>query len=140
MITSTLSEQRQFTLAENGMMNCTLFQEPAAKVCNLDYLLHITRGNKKIINNIVAVFFKETKKEMIDLTGAIEKRNYPVISDIAHKIKSAFSILGITVLEPVFKEMELLSTSTSSIANIKLLNHRVNIVFNQAMAEMKAAN
>jgi HPt (histidine-containing phosphotransfer) domain-containing protein len=140
MTTLTLSEQRQFALAENGMMNCTLFQEPAAKVCNLDYLLHVTRGNKKIINNIVAVFFNETKKEMIDLNGAIKRRNYPVISDIAHKIKSAFSILGVTALEPVFKEMELLSSNTSPISNIELLNRRVNIVFNQAKEEMMIEN
>jgi HPt (histidine-containing phosphotransfer) domain-containing protein len=140
MRVSTLSEQRQSTLAQNGMMNCTVFQEPAVKVCNLDYLLHVTRGNTKIINNILAVFFKETRKEMIDLTGAIEKRNYPVISDIAHKIKSAFSILGITALEPVFKEMELLSSNTSPISNIELLNRRVNIVFNQAKEEMMIEN
>jgi HPt (histidine-containing phosphotransfer) domain-containing protein len=140
MTTLTLSEQRQFTLAENGMINCTLYQEPAAKVCNLDYLLHVTRGNKEIINNIVAVFFKETKKEMIDLTGAIQKRNYPVISDIAHKIKSAFSILGITALEQTFKEMELLISNTSPISNIELLNRRVNIVFNQAKEEMMIEN
>jgi HPt (histidine-containing phosphotransfer) domain-containing protein len=136
MTASTLSEQRKFILAESGMMNCTVVQEPAAKVCNLDYLLQVTRGNQKIINNIVTVFFKETKKEMIDLTGAIEKRNYPVISDIAHKIKSAFSILGITVLEAVFKEMEQLSSNTSPIANIEQLNHRVHFVFNQAKVEM----
>lgn len=112
----------------------------SAKVCNMDYLVNVTRGNKKIINNIVAVFFKETKKEMVDLNGAIEKRNYTAISNIAHKIKSAFSILGISVLEPVFKEMEQLSCSTSSIGNIELLNRRVHFVFTQAKEEMMIEN
>ena len=120
----------------------TKFNTPAAvsdKVCNLEYLVGITRGNKKIINNIVAVFFKETGKELTYLNDAIEKTNYKDISDISHKIKSAFSILGISLLEPVFKEMEQLSSITSCIGNIELLNHRVNIVFNQAKAEMKTA-
>jgi CheY-like chemotaxis protein len=110
------------------------------KVCNLDYLMGATHGNKKIINNIVAVFFKETKKELICLNDAIEKTNYPGISDISHKIKSAFSIMGIAVLDPVFKEMESLSLSTSSIGNIELLNRRVNLVFNQARKEMMIEN
>jgi len=110
------------------------------KVCNLDYLMGATHGNKKIINNIVAVFFKETRKELIFLNDAIKKTNYPVISDISHKIKSAFSILGISVLEPVFEEMEQLSSSTSSIGNIELLNRRVNFVFNQAKKEMMLEN
>lgn len=110
------------------------------KVCNLDYLMGATHGNKKIINNIVAVFFKETRKELSYLNEAIKKTNYPVISDISHKIKSAFSILGISVLEPVFKEMEQLSSSTSSISNIELLSRKVNLVFKQAKEEMMLNN
>lgn len=112
----------------------------ADKVCNMDYLMGATRGNEKIINNIVAVFFKETRKELIFLNDAIEKTNYPVISHISHKIKSAFSILGISVLDPVFKEMEQLSSGTSSIGYIELLNRRVHRVFNQAKAEMELRN
>ena len=110
------------------------------KVCNLGYLMGATRGNKLIINNIVSVFFKETRKELSTLDDAIKKINYPAISDISHKIKSAFSILGIAVLEPIFNEMEQLSNNTSPIGRIEQLNRRVNIVFNQAMAEMKAIN
>lgn len=110
------------------------------KVCNLDYLMDATHGNKETVNNIVTVFFKETKKELNYLNDAIRENNYPVIGDISHKIKSAFSILGISVLEPVFKEMEQLCSKTSSIGNIELLNRRVNLVFNQAKAEMMLEN
>lgn len=119
----------------------TLRTKPVAfdKVCNMDYLESITRGNKKNIQNITSVFFKETRKELACLTRAIEKTNYPVISDISHKIKSAFYILGISVLEPVFNEMELLSSSTSPTSKMVPLNDRINIVFKQARAEMKAA-
>ena len=112
----------------------------ADKVCHMDYLIGATRGNKKIINSIVTVFFKETRKELVFLNDAIEKTNYPVINDISHKIKSAFSILGIYVLEPVFTEMEQLSSNTSPIGKIEQLNHTINTVFKQARAEMKAAH
>ena len=107
------------------------------KVCNMGYLVEATRGNKKIIKNIVAVFFKETRAELSSLTDAIKKTNYTVINDISHKIKSAFPILGISILDPVFKEMEQLSNSTSQIGKIEQLNRRVNIVFNKARIEMK---
>ncbi len=112
----------------------------ADKVCNMGYLIGVSHGNNKIMNNIVAVFFKETRKELTFLSDAIEKTNYTVISDISHKIKSAFSILGISVLEPVFKEMEQLSGITSPIVEIELLNRRINMVFNQAKAEMNSKN
>jgi len=108
------------------------------QVCNMSYLVGATGGNKKMINNILTVFFKETKKELIFLSEAIKKTNYPVIIDVSHKIKSAFSILGISALEPVFKEMEQLSSAASPIERLEQLNRRVNIVFKQARAEMKA--
>jgi len=111
--------------------------QQTTSVCNLHYLEQVTRGNTKAIHEIVAVFFKETKQELSFLNQAIKKSNYPVIGHISHKIKSAFLILGISALEPVFKEMEQLSSSTASISNIKLLNQRVNLIFKQAKAEMK---
>lgn len=107
------------------------------KLCNLDYLVGATHGNKKIIHSIVNVFFKETKKELASLDTAIQKTDYPVIRDISHKIRSAFSILGIAALEPVFSEMEQLSNRTTSIDDIELLNQKINLVFKQAMVEMK---
>lgn len=125
---------------KTGIVNSQTTTVVSDKVCNMDYLMGATRGNKKIINNIVAVFFKETGKELVFLNAAIKKTNYTDISDISHKIKSAFSILGISVLEPVFKEMEQLSSSTSPIGNIELLNRRVHFVFNQAKAEMMLEN
>jgi CheY-like chemotaxis protein len=127
-------------LTKTILINAQAVTVTADKVCNLDYLMGATHGNKKIMNNIVDVFFKETRKELVFLDNAIEQTNYPVISDISHKIRSAFSILGISVLEPDFKEMEQLSSSTSSISNIEQLNRRVNIVFNQAKAEMMPEN
>ena len=110
------------------------------KICNMDYLMGATRGNKKIINTIVAGFFKETRKEPVYLNDAIEKTNYTIICDISHKIKSGFSILGISLLEPVFAEMKQLSSSTSDVGKIEQLNHRINFVFKQAKAEMNAAD
>jgi CheY-like chemotaxis protein len=109
----------------------------AEKVCNLRYLLDATRGNKEIINNITDVFMEQTPEELSALNDAIEKTDYPVIADIAHKIKSSFSIMGISILQPVFEEIEHLGNIASGIEKIEKLNHRVNAVFLQAMEEMK---
>ena len=125
------------TKSTTNIQKCTTVSDT---VCNMDYLMSATHGNKKIINNIIAVFFKETGKELIFLNDAIEKINYADIGDISHKIKSAFSILGISQLDPVFKEMEQLSSSTSSIATIELLNQKVNHIFNQAKEELMLEN
>lgn len=137
MITSALPKKRKYPLLKTGAKNFTVIPGTTDKVCNLGYLLSVSRGNEKIMENITKVFFKETKEEMILLTGAIKKNNYLLISGISHKIKSAFSILGISLLDPVFTEMELLSSNSSAIGKIELLNRRIQIVFNQARIEMK---
>ncbi len=107
------------------------------KVCNIDYLTSVTRGNKEMMNSIINVFLEETPDELYALDEAIKKTNYKVISDIAHKIKSSFSILGISVLESVFEKMENLGTLSSGIEIIRQLNHQVNAVFNQVKIEME---
>ena len=89
------------------------------------------------MHNIVLVFMEETHAELSALNAAIIKTNYSIISDISHKIKSSFSLLGITALDPVFAEMEQLATNDSGIEKIRLLSHRINMVFYQAKEEMK---
>lgn len=131
---------RKAVAVKKPIINSQTVTVTSDKVCNLDYLMGATHGNKEIIHNIADVFFEETRKELILLNDAIKKNNYTVINDISHKIKSAFPILGISVLEPVFKEIEQLSSSTSSISNIELLSRRVHLVFNQAKAEMMIEN
>ena len=134
---TAITSRLKFALRETGIVNCLISSVIQDKVCNMDYLIAITRGNKISMNNIVEVFFKETKAELLFLTEAINKTNYTIISDIAHKLKSAFAILGINSLNQVFREMELLSSSKSNIERITQLNHCVNIVFDQAMEELK---
>ena len=112
----------------------------ADKVCNLNLLNDITRGNETRLHNLVLIFFSEIKNELSELDNAIEKTNYTVITNIAHKIKSSFALLGIVVLEPVIKEMEQLSIDTSFIDRIKQLSQKVNTVFNMARLELQIAN
>ncbi len=119
--------------------NITHSLKPAGlteKVCNIDYLVNVTRGNKEMMNNIIQVFLEETPDELSALDDAIKKSNYTVISDIVHKVKSSFSILGISVLESVFEKMENLGTLSTGIEIISGLNQQVNTVFNKVKNEM----
>ncbi len=110
------------------------------KVCNMDYLYVISRGDEKRAGNLVDAFVTEINDELVLLKIAIEKTNFPEISNISHNMKSAFAILGVKVLEPVIIEMEQLSIISSSIEKIKQLSQKINIVFNMAMAELKCNN
>ncbi len=132
----TFTEKRNYTTAETVLKNGSITPETACNVCNLDYLNGITRGNKTAAGNLVVIFFSEINEELANLQIALEKTNYPAISDIAHKMKSAFAILGITILAPVLYEMEHLSNKACSIKIISRHIKRIQLVFNQARAEM----
>jgi len=108
-------------------------------ICNLDYLVTVTRGNQQRIDALVSIFFTETEQELSLLDEAVKNSDYPLISSISHKLRSAFLILGISALEPVFKEMEQ-PGSNSSVSNTKLLYQRVILIFMQAKAEMALYN
>jgi CheY-like chemotaxis protein len=106
------------------------------KVCVLDYLENVTRGNKKMMAGIIQVFMEETPAELTALDLAILSSNYTVIRDIAHKLKSSFLLLGISELEPVFTEMEDPLRTATGIERITYLRNRVNSLFNRAREEM----
>lgn len=108
------------------------------RICNLGYLITITRGNKERLNNLLAVFLEETPLELTALSGAIEKTNYTLICDILHKVKCSFSILGISSLTTPVNEMKDLSNIAFGIKKIKQLNQQVNFIFRQAIEEIKS--
>jgi HPt (histidine-containing phosphotransfer) domain-containing protein len=130
MVTSELS---------NALLAQIAVHQLPGKVCDMTYLLNASRGNKMIIQNILAVFFKETTKELSGLRKAIEKKDHTGISNISHKLRSAFSILGIIILEPVFNEMEYRCSIVSPAGRIEQLYQRVMLVFKQAKTEMNPA-
>lgn len=107
------------------------------KICDLNYLINITRGNREKMNGLLAVFLEETPKELTALTAAIEKTDYAFICDVLHKIKCSFSILGIASLTLPVNEMNSLSAVSLGIEKIKQLNRRVNLIFRQAVEEMR---
>jgi HPt (histidine-containing phosphotransfer) domain-containing protein len=132
-----LAKKRNYTTAETVLKNCSITPETAGNVCNLDYLNCITRGNKTAAGNLAVIFFTEINEELAHLQIALEKSNYAAISNIAHKMKSAFAILGITILGPVIYEMEYLSNKATSIEIISQHIQRIHLVFNKAKVEME---
>jgi predicted aspartyl protease len=129
-----------FALTATGFFNYPPKPVIADKVCNMEYLNGITRGDKKRIGNLVDAFVTGINEELTLLKIAIEKTNYPEISNISHNMKSAFAVLGVKILEPVIIEMEQLSNISSSINTIKELSQKIDIVFNIARSELKFTN
>jgi len=114
-------------------------------VCDLKYLSETMNGEKHLIKEIIDVFLKQIREELNGINDAVKKTNYAIIKNIAHTMRSTVSIMGISMLAPVLKEMENLGTMatggstppTTSIEKIKELNIKLNLICNQAMEELE---
>ncbi len=111
-----------------------------SNVCNFNYLSETMGGNKKLIQEIMDVFLKQVQEELNAINEAILKTDYATIKSFSHKMKSTVSIMGISLLTPILKEMEDLGASGENIEKINILNTRLNSICKQAITEVEKAN
>jgi len=106
------------------------------KICNLDYLKNISRGNELLLEKFIQLFLEQTSTELNALKSAISQLNYSAIAGIVHKLKSCFATMGISRIEWVLIEMERLGSVTNDIERIRSLSKNVNEVFCLAKTEL----
>ncbi|MEK6614741.1 MAG: Hpt domain-containing protein [Bacteroidota bacterium] len=106
-------------------------------VCDLNYLTEMMGGKKHLIRGIMDTFLKQVPEELQSINEAITKKDYAVIKNFAHTMKSSVSIMGITVLAPVLQEMEDLGSTSGDIEKIKKLNQKLNLICKQAIEEIE---
>ncbi len=125
---------------KNGVQKDTVKDPKAASeknMCNLSYLTETMGGKKKLIKEIMDVFLKQVPEELRSIEDAIQKTDYTAVKNIAHTMKSSVSIMGISVLEPILKEMENLGAERIRIEKIKELNQKLAAMCKQALSEIE---
>jgi len=106
-------------------------------VCDLKYLSETMNGEKHLIKEIIDVFLKQIREELNGINDAVKKTNYAIIKNIAHTMRSTVSIMGISILAPVLKEMENMAASATSFEKIKELNTKLNLICNQEIEKLE---
>lgn len=106
-------------------------------VCNLKYLSDMMGGKKQIIISLIDTFLIQAPEELQSINDAIIKTNYAVIRKTAHTMRSDVSMMGISILAPLLKEMEDLGAGETGIEKIKELNNKLNLICKQAFEELE---
>lgn len=114
-------------------------------VCDLNYLTEMMGNKNHLINGIMDAFLTQIPEELKSINDAIIKEDYKTIKIFAHTMKSSVSIMGVSSLTPVLREMESLATiapnssvpSNTNIEKIKELNEKLNLVCQQAIEEIE---
>ena len=69
------------------------------EVVNIDftYLLEMSRGDESFVREMIEIFLSEIPAAMTQLAEEVEEKNWIKISNISHRIKSNYMMLGMKV-------------------------------------------
>ncbi len=109
----------------------------AKKAADLTFLVTSMNGRKDVIRETIDLFIEQIPQDMGLLEHAVTTENYEAIKQCAHKIKSAVSLMGMTELQNMLNEMELLAASGSNFEKIKILFSDVVALNEEAMSEIQ---
>jgi len=107
------------------------------KICNLQYLSNMVGGKKQVIKEIMEEFLKQIPVELQSINDAIAEKNFTVIKNFAHSMRSSVAIMDIAVLKPVLQEMENLALAAADMEKINELSVPLNLLCKQAIEEVE---
>jgi len=103
---------------------------------DLSYLDEMMNGNKTLIREILDLFLQQVPEELTKINSAIAQTNYAMIKTLAHSMRSSFSVLDVASLTPILQEMEDLSSKSTDLPRIQLLNSSLQILTLRAIEEV----
>ena len=107
------------------------------KVSDFTYLIDSMRGKEKIIRDTFDVILRQIPKDLFIINDAIDKSDYETIHEIAHKMKSAISIMGAPALQSLLEQIEDKATAKKDIEYIRELNDRLNSMCSRVLEEVE---
>ncbi|OFY70068.1 MAG: hypothetical protein A2265_07120 [Bacteroidetes bacterium RIFOXYA12_FULL_33_9] len=97
----------------------------------------MVNGKKHLIIEIIDVFLKQVSEELELINQAIINKDFATVKNYTHTMKSTVSVVNITLLTPILKEMEELAEKAINIERITELNTTLELMCKQAISEIK---
>lgn len=108
------------------------------KIVNLDYLIEISKGDSKFVNEMIKIFLTENPDEIKALEKCIEEKNFEAIKIIVSKLRSTIPFLGLDkIIEKEVTEVETLATDKVDIGKIKTLFSKIKKVCEMSCIELQ---
>lgn len=94
------------------------------KICNLEYLSNIARGDVEFIKEMIILFTQKTPEALLEMKSYRQNFDLGSLEMIAHRIKPTFEIFGVT------GSLELLN-KIESISSTEELDEQFNPLFEE---------
>lgn len=106
-------------------------------IYNLDKINEMAEGDQDFINSVISVFLDEVPQDLEALEAAIEKKDFPNIYQLAHKIKPNVDLLGMEQTRATALEIETLGKSESTMTEISEKFPLLKKDIHQVISELK---
>lgn len=104
---------------------------------DLTYLNEISDNNKEFEREMMELFIQQVPGELDSMDKAIQEANHKAVNEIAHKLKSSYSLLGIQE-NGLLHELEQQGATGLPVDEIRISYEALILITNEAIAEIKA--
>lgn len=104
---------------------------------DFSYLNDTFMGKREPIKEMLDYTLQQVPEYLAELNATVTKADEPAIAKLAHKIKSAVSIMGVKQLGPILSELESIDKKPQSTDDIQRLTNDINTICLQALEEVK---
>jgi HPt (histidine-containing phosphotransfer) domain-containing protein len=74
---------------------------------DLTYLKQMSGGSEETVTEMIGLFIEQVQEISNDMVVALDKKDWNVLSKLAHKAKSSVSIMGMLELADELKKLEM---------------------------------
>jgi hypothetical protein len=110
------------------------------KVCNLDYLFELAKGDDGFVKEMISVFLNENPGEIKLLEKYVSEKNYSGIKQQTHKLRSSIPYMGLeSVIGKEVTETEELASQSIGIEKIEENFRKIKSTCDLAYADLRQA-
>jgi CheY-like chemotaxis protein len=132
-----LIEKMSILTTNRKKVNDREVEKSPEKVCDTRYITEMMGGKKHLIKGIMDEFLSQLPEELNAIKNAVQIKDFAMIRHLAHSMKSSVSVMSISVLIPILKELEDLGARAIDIEKITRLNDQLAVICNKAILEIE---
>lgn len=86
---------------------------------------------------IIELFFTDTPEKLEALNKAIDQKDCKTAQQLAHQLKSSSGYLGLSVLQKILEEVEIVAQEKEPL-NLIILKQPMNLIYEESVKYLKA--
>ncbi len=111
-------------------------EAPGSLLFDLSYLQELSDHNKEFEAEMIELFIQQAPSEFEIMAKAIREANHTMISEVAHKLKSSYSMLGIQE-DRLVQRLEYQGAKGMPLAEIKANYDKLTLITEEVIKELR---